>query len=77
MERLKALEISEYYPGESEYQQAILYVAMGDKKSAMIKLLGAIDHGAIFYKENMEFDPYLMPIFDEPDFQKIIHPLEN
>jgi hypothetical protein len=43
----------------------------------IIKLLRAIDHGAILYKENMEFGPYLIPILDEPDFQKIIHPLEN
>ncbi|MBK8504130.1 MAG: adenylate/guanylate cyclase domain-containing protein [Saprospiraceae bacterium] len=74
LHRLQGPDIKEYYFGEAEYQEAVLLLAIGHKEDALIKLNAAINHGAIFYKESMEFDPGLMSVFDDPDFQKIIHP---
>jgi hypothetical protein len=52
-----------------------VYTALGDYRTALIKLRNAVDEGLIFYEENAAFDPRLMPLFDLPEFEEIIHPL--
>lgn len=63
--------------GRTPYKEALIFTALGDKPSALVKLQIAVDDGLIFYEDKMEFDPQLMLLFDLPEFQKIIHPLDN
>jgi len=76
LSKIRAIK-PKYDKGNSDYLEALLLTTLGDYDSAMVKLQSAIDHGFIFYEYTMEFDPRLMPLFDKPEFQKIIHPLAN
>jgi len=72
---LRDTSIIEYSLGESHYQEACLLTFMGDYESALVRLGNAVNDGLIFYEDNAGFDPHLIPLFERPEFQKIIHPI--
>ena len=77
VEQLRSIERSTHDLGEPDYYEAQLLTVIGDHRSALIKLQDAVDNGLIFYEFRTQFDLLLEPLFENSDFQKIIHPLEN
>lgn len=73
--KLQELQPGEEYHGLASYLEATVYTAMGDTRTALIKLRNAVDEGFVFKDQNATFDPQLMPLFDNPEFNRIIHPL--
>lgn len=73
--KLRELLPAEAYRGQISYLEATIYTALQDFQTALIKLQNAVDEGLVFYEGTAAFDPRLMPLFDKPEFQEIIHPL--
>jgi hypothetical protein len=64
-----------YRYGWISYYQAQVYLSIGDVEQALNKLEQAFDEGMFFMGTTMDQDPDLIPLFDHPRFQKLLHPL--
>ena len=65
-----------YDYGFSFYTQARMECALGANESAISSLANAFDHGYTFSIERYEYDPGLSQLFDEPEFIKLLDPLD-
>ena len=65
------------YRGWVSYWQACIYAASGDDKSALIKLQHAVHSGLEFRLNMMTFDPVLISLHENPEFLRIIHPMDK
>jgi class 3 adenylate cyclase/tetratricopeptide (TPR) repeat protein len=73
--RMYELSPHETFRGQHSYLESSVYTAIGDYQTALIKLRNAVDEGLVFSENKAAFDPHLMPLFDLPEFEEIIHPL--
>jgi serine/threonine protein kinase/Tfp pilus assembly protein PilF len=71
LKALKALEGSETYDAEQLYLFANVYGLYGEKKDC-IRLLDKCIEDGFFNYQVISTDPFLDPVRDDPDFQKIL-----
>jgi tetratricopeptide (TPR) repeat protein len=67
----------EFDYGLVTYLQGRIYLHLGQKEEAYLKLEKALSQGFKFQSPHFQYDPDLISIRDEPRFQKLIHPLEE
>ena len=69
---------SDFDFGSISYNQARIYLKLGDRQKALALLETSVQEGARFNVNNVfENDPDFIELRDDPKFQRIIHPLEN
>jgi len=71
LKALKALEGSETHDAEQLYLFANVYGLYGEKKDC-IRLLNKCIEDGFFNYQVISTDPFLDPVRDDPDFQKIL-----
>lgn len=59
------------------YYLSYVYVALGDYDTALDYLEQSVRAGEIFSSELFHWDIHLKPLFDNPRFDRIIHPLSH
>ena len=75
--KMQELRPDRFDMGATYYRQCKVYTYMGEYDEAIVKLGQAIDDGFLFTFRVVQNDPDLMPLFDMPEFQKLLHPLAD
>lgn len=74
-EHLRTLAKTDRYGyGIYEYALGMMFTIMGDQEAALDQLELAFDRGYPFSRAAYQFEPDLVPLFDHPRWQTLLHP---